>query len=70
MFFDLHSYKWNYNIFKSSNFKYNIHNLPISNSLSITISILTLIIILFMFIPDQWLHLCNILSIIVFTPFA
>jgi NADH-ubiquinone oxidoreductase chain 2 len=41
----------------------------LSNSLSITISILTLIILLFIFIPDQWLHMSNILSIILFTPY-
>jgi len=44
-------------------------NITISNAFSITISLLTLIILLFMFIPNEWLHLSNILAIFLFVPF-
>jgi NADH-ubiquinone oxidoreductase chain 2 len=81
MFFDLYSYKFigllnlkipaqiikNNNIIDTIYFK--SYNISLSNSLSITISILTLIILLFMFIPDQWLHMSNILSIILLSPY-
>ena len=46
--------------------KLNLNNIVLSNSLSITISILTLIIILFIIDPDQWLSITTILSIILF----
>nr|YP_010944560.1 NADH dehydrogenase subunit 2 [Blastomyces parvus]WMB97436.1 NADH dehydrogenase subunit 2 [Blastomyces parvus] len=69
MFFDFHSYEWKNIIFKSIP-ENDINKLPLSSSLSVTISILTLIILLFMFIPDQLLQLCNILSLIFFTSFA
>nr|YP_010951067.1 NADH dehydrogenase subunit 2 [Nannizziopsis barbatae]WML69464.1 NADH dehydrogenase subunit 2 [Nannizziopsis barbatae] len=80
MFFDLHSYKFSSNLFnlqipaeiiknnkviETIDFKSKI---SLSNSLSITISILTLFILFFMLMPDQLLHLSNLLSIILFTP--
>jgi NADH-ubiquinone oxidoreductase chain 2 len=34
--------------------------------LSLPISILTLIIELFIFIPDEWLNMANILSLVLF----
>ena len=40
----------------------------ISSSLSIIISILTLIISLFIFMPNEWLHMSNILALILFVP--
>ena len=40
----------------------------LSNSLTITISILTLIILLFIFIPNELLYISNILTIIFFVP--
>ena len=40
----------------------------LSSSLSIIISILTLIILLFMFIPNELLHMSNILSVLLFLP--
>ena len=40
----------------------------LSGSLSITISILTLIILLFMLMPNEWLHMSNILAIVLFVP--
>nr|YP_010944607.1 NADH dehydrogenase subunit 2 [Gymnascella aurantiaca]WMB97483.1 NADH dehydrogenase subunit 2 [Gymnascella aurantiaca] len=48
--------------------KFSYTNVSLSNALSIPISILTLIIVLFMFTPDQVLHMSNLLSIILFTP--
>ena len=48
--------------------KFSYTNVSLSNALSIPISILTLIIVLFMFTPDQILHMSNLLSIILFTP--
>ncbi len=82
MFFDLHSYKFSWALFnlkipaqviKNNNIIDTIYfkssHISLSNSLSIIISILTLIIILFMIIPDQLLHISNILSIILFLPY-
>jgi NADH-ubiquinone oxidoreductase chain 2 len=43
-------------------------NIVLSNCFSITISILTLVIILFMFMPDQLLFMCNILSLVLLFP--
>lgn len=81
MFFDLYSYKFSWSLFnlkipaqiiKNNNVIDTIYfrssHISLSNSLSITISILTLIILLFIFVPDQLLHMSNILSIILFTP--
>ena len=43
-------------------------NIVLSSSLTITISILTLIITLFIFVPQEWLSMANILALIVFNP--
>lgn len=70
MFFDNHSYKLSFNIQKNINLLNNLYNnnqISLSSSMSIIISILTLFILLFMFMPDQLLHLINILSIYLFT---
>nr|YP_002970896.1 NADH dehydrogenase subunit 2 [Microsporum canis]ACR19635.1 NADH dehydrogenase subunit 2 [Microsporum canis] len=80
MFFDTHSYKFSNKLFNiempgmvvknnvidSFYFKSNI---SLSNSLSVPISILTIFILLFMFMPDQWLDISNILSFVLFTPY-
>ena len=47
-------------------FKYN--NVILSSSLTISISILTLIILLFIFMPQEWLSMANILALILFNP--
>ena len=52
--------------FNKSTFNYN--NIILSSPLSITISVLTLIILLFMFNPQQWLSMANILALIIFNP--
>lgn len=41
-------------------------NIILSSSLTITISIFTLIILLFIFIPKEWLSMANILALILF----
>ena len=46
---------------------FSINNVILSSYLSITISILTLIIILFMFVAEESLNMANILSLILFT---
>ena len=43
-----------------------IKNIVISSSLSVPISVLTFIMTLFIFIPQEWLSLANILAIILF----
>ena len=45
---------------------FKTQNIILSSYLTITISILTLIILLFMFIPNEWLKLTNILALILF----
>lgn len=44
--------------------KYN--NIQLSGSISITISILTLVILLFILIPQEWLNMATILALILF----
>jgi NADH-ubiquinone oxidoreductase chain 2 len=45
---------------------FKIENIVLSSSLTITISILTLIIVLFIFTPQEWLSMANILALILF----
>lgn len=44
----------------------NAKNIHVSSSLSITTSILTLVILLFILIPQEWLNMANILALIMF----
>jgi NADH-ubiquinone oxidoreductase chain 2 len=46
--------------------KLKINNIVLSSSLSLTISVITLIITLFIFIPEELLNMANILSLILF----
>lgn len=48
------------------NITISVENIVISSSLSTTISILTLIILFFILIPQEWLNLANILALILF----
>ena len=48
--------------------RFNTNNIVLSSSLTITISLLTLIILLFIFIPQEWLSMANILALIIFNP--
>jgi len=45
---------------------FKLDNIVLSSSLTITISILTLIILLFIFTPQEWLSMANILALILF----
>lgn len=45
---------------------FNTNNIILSSYLTITISVLTLIILLFIFAPQEWLSLANILALIIF----
>ena len=45
---------------------FKTNNIILSSYLTITISILTLIILLFIFIPNEWLRMANILALILF----
>lgn len=45
-------------------FKYN--NIILSSNLTISISILTLVILLFIFMPQEWLNMANILALLLF----
>jgi len=47
-------------------FDYN--SITLSSHLTISISILTLIILLFIFMPQEWLSMANILALIIFNP--
>jgi NADH-ubiquinone oxidoreductase chain 2 len=53
-------------LFEKLTFKLN--NITLSSSLTITISLLTLIILLFIFVPQEWLSMANILALILFNP--
>lgn len=54
----------NNNIIKKMSFK--VDSIRLSSSLSNTISILSFTILLFMFMPEEWLSLTNILALILF----
>ena len=54
----------NNKLIKNLTFKSN--NIVLSGSLTISVSILTLTILLFMFIPREWLSMANILALILF----
>ena len=43
-------------------------NIVLSSSLTITISVLTLVILLFILLPQEWLSMANILALILFNP--
>ena len=80
MFFDWHSYTYFSKlqdlkipalVLKQNNVIDKIYfdsKFVLSSPLTITISILTLIILLFILIPNEWLHMSNILAIVLFVP--
>ena len=45
---------------------FKVDSIKLSSPLTITISILSLVIVLFMFIPGEWLSMANILALILF----
>ena len=79
MYFDNHSYIYYNNIkdikipafilyIKEKKKEYFGTKLPLSSSLTIIISILTMFILLFIFLPNEWLHMSNLLAITLFVP--
>lgn len=80
MFFDDHSFTYFNNlkdiripavILQNNKIVKNIYfnsKFALSSSLTIVISILTLFILLFMFIPNEWLHMSNLLAMLLFLP--
>jgi NADH-ubiquinone oxidoreductase chain 2 len=60
----LHGNIINNNTVKETTF--GLKNIVLSSSLTITISVLTLIILFFIFIPTEWLSTANILALILF----
>ena len=54
------------NIGNSEEMIININNIQLSGFLTITISLLTLIILLFILIPQEWLNMATILALILF----
>lgn len=83
MFFDKHEYKLNA-IFENISLHgsvfaqdkttllekvtFKVDNIVLSSSLTITISLLTLIILLFILTPQQWLSMANILALVMINP--
>jgi NADH-ubiquinone oxidoreductase chain 2 len=82
IFFDQPDYKINQdmvnlslhaNIQKVNSFKgdsekltFKVENIVLSSSLTLTISFLSLIIVIFMCFPEEWLSMANILALIIF----
>jgi NADH-ubiquinone oxidoreductase chain 2 len=69
---DLDSISYNYNstrdlIFKEK-IRYNVEDIKLSSALTNTISILSITILLFIFIPKEALNLANLLALIIFNP--
>ena len=48
--------------------KFDLNSVRLSSSSTITTSVLTLILLLFIFIPQQWLNVTNILALTMFNP--
>jgi NADH-ubiquinone oxidoreductase chain 2 len=82
MFFDWHSYTYFSKLKyikipalvlqkdKIINKIYFNSKFALSSSFTIIISILTIIILLFILIPNEWLHISNILAIVLFSPIS
>jgi len=67
---ELSNIKLDGNIMKNNvlvqNLSFSTNSIVLSSYLTITISILTLVILLFIFVPQEWLSLANILALIIF----
>jgi len=53
---------------KSTKVNFKLENIVLSSALSNVISILTLILLLFIYIPNEWFSIANILTLILFKP--
>ena len=60
-------YKYSKNV-NLNNIKFGIENVTLSTFLTTTISMLTLIILLFMFSSNEWLSMTRLLSLLLFNP--
>ena len=54
------------NTLKTKKLLFNLDNITVNSSLSVVISVLTLLLILFIYIPAQWFNIVNILTLILF----
>ena len=50
------------------NFRFGLNNIVLSSALSSGISVLTLTLLLFIYIPNEWFSIANILTLILFKP--
>jgi len=64
---DIHASIIRKNVFLEK-LRFNYDNIVLSSYLTISISILTLIILLFIFMPQEWLSMANVLALILFNP--
>jgi NADH-ubiquinone oxidoreductase chain 2 len=64
---DIHASIIRKNIFLEK-LRFNCGNIILSSYLTISISILTLIILLFILMPQEWLSMANVLALILFNP--
>lgn len=53
---------------QNNNVTFGINNIVLSSALSTSISILTLILLLFIYIPNEWFNVANILTLLLFKP--
>ena len=60
-------YKYSRNV-NVNNIKFGIENVTLSTFLTTIISMLTLIILLFMFSSNEWLSMTRLLSLLLFNP--
>ena len=61
-------FKKNDNTHLMEKITFKVDNIVLSSYLTITISTLTLILLLFIFTPQEWLSMANILALIIFNP--
>lgn len=54
------------NLSPIENIEINAHNIKLTSNLTATISVLTMIILFFILIPQEWLNMSNILALILF----
>jgi len=53
---------------QNNNVTFGINNIVLSSALTTSISILTLILLLFIYIPNEWFNVANILTLLLFKP--
>ena len=58
----------NGSVYNTKNVKFGIKNIVLSTFLTTTISVLTLMMLLFMFMSNEWLSMSRLLSLLMFNP--